>query len=63
MIRNYFQLDELGTDVIAASLPLSRAGCKSKLVSVPNGVKLRLSVRCRGRVRESSSVFPALLQP
>jgi len=28
-----------------------------------NGVKLRLSVRCRGRARESSSVFPALLQP
>jgi len=29
----------------------------------PNGVGLRRSVRCRGRARESSSVFPALLQP
>ena len=29
----------------------------------PNGVTLRRSVRCRGKARESSSVFPALLQP
>jgi len=34
-----------------------------KTILALNGVRLRLSVRCRGRARESSSVFPALLQP
>jgi|GEM_PF-5287017 len=42
MIRNYFQLDESGTDVIAASLSLVGVGCKSKFVPVPNGMKLDL---------------------
>jgi len=34
----------------------SRASCRMC-------VKLWLSVRCTGKARESSSVFPALLQP